>query len=749
LDQARRAGRSGVSAAEAQSEIVPDYAAAIDFLSHFAPGERWTLVAIEPDPAIGRTARCIASHFDGESVGEAMQWMERHCAWNLYFTTYEAAASVGTTPEKHQLTALRCLHVDLDLPRSGKGDLDALLRRIRSADPPPTAIVFSGGGYQAIWRFPENLDITEILRVEAACRDVAQNMGGDHCWNCNRLLRLPGSINRLSPKKRRDGRIPALACLVEADWTRTWSFDSDQIPTAAIAAETAEEQEEEEPATHGKHHIDDLPPKLRKLIKTGDASQWNGDRSRAVFYIVCMAVRAGWSDENIIAMLLDADNGISRHVHEQSRPAEYAARQAKQARAAVAEDWERTTIGVIIADSQKNARRALSEMGVALRYDEFAMRLLVDGDQIDDAIGNHLRFAISDRFGFRPSKDFFFDYLGELAREDTFHPVRDYLDGVAWDGTPRIGDEQTKGWLTTYGGAEDSAYVRAVSRLVLVGAVRRVRQPGCKFDTMLVLVNPDQGTEKSSAVTALAVRQEWFNGNLQLNMRAREVIEQIAGKWIVELSDLAGWRRAEIEQVKAFLSLQIDRARHAYGHFPGDVPRSCIMIGTTNRIEFLKDTQNRRFWPVRVRRFDIGKLIADRDQLWAEAAAAEAAGEPIQLDAKLWDAAGEVQGAHREVDPWFYVMEAALAGFTDCRISTAHLFDIMNLPNGVKNSSMSSRLADVMRALGWNDNGNKVMRVAGRVCAGWRLGNGEEHLVVGGGQIMTAAQVPNFALSGV
>jgi predicted P-loop ATPase len=713
--------------------IVGDTEAALDFLRRWHGESRRIVITI--DPVTNKTVRrdfMPAAEVAMRAFVEAAQGV-----LNVY-TPVNHAGLGPTTPTKEQMLAARALHVDADLKDLGC-DEETALARLRALDPSPGIIFFSGGGYWALWRLaaPYNGSADWRDRIERANEALHRAVGANPtCRNVNRLMRVPGTVNVLSETKRKAGREPALAHLVAVDADRSVALEDFDVPALnGHDPDGAEHKQSSKPVL-------ELPEKVMKVVTTGEAKRWNGDRSRAVFYVATAAVRAGWPDDAIAELILDPKNGISAHVLEQGRPRDYAARQAASARQKVMEDWERNMAGTVVADSQKNVRRALYEMRVGLRYDEFAMRILVDGGQIDDAIGNQLRFAISDNFDFRPNKEFFFDYLGALAREDSFHPVRDYLGRVAWDGAPRIGGGDTPGWLTTYGKAEDTAFVRAVSRLVLVGAVRRVRQPGCKFDTMLVLVNPEQGTEKSSVVAGLAVRQEWYNGTLQLNMRSREVIEQIAGKWIVELSDLAGWRRAEIEQVKAFLSLQVDRARHAYGHFPGDVPRSCIMIGTTNRIEFLKDTQNRRFWPIRVARFEIANLLADRDQLWAEAAAAEAAGEPITLDAELWDAASKVQETYREVDPWIYVMEEGLAGFTDCRISTAHLFDILKLPNGVKNSSMSSRLADVMRELGWDDNGNKIMRIAGRPCNGWRKGNGEQHLVWAIDQVIDAKELP-------
>src|SRR5262249_7936760 len=183
--------------------------------------------------------------------------------------------------------------------------------------------------------------------------------------------------------------------------------------------------------------------------------------------------------------------------------------------------------------------------------------------------------------------------------------------------------------LTTYGGVEKNDYTRAVGTLWLVAAVRRVRQPGCKFDELLVLGNPTQGTDRSTALAILAVKEEWFTDDLPLNVEGKRVIEATQGKGIIEDAELNGLVRAEVEHLKSQVSRQVDHGRLAYAHLPSDVPRQFIPAGTTNPSsgKYLKDdTGNRRFWPVRCGRFNTPTLRRDRDQLWAEAAALEATG---------------------------------------------------------------------------------------------------------------------------
>jgi predicted P-loop ATPase len=197
--------------------------------------------------------------------------------------------------------------------------------------------------------------------------------------------------------------------------------------------------------------------------------------------------------------------------------------------------------------------------------------------------------------------------------------VTDYLDSLTWDGTPRIDR-----WLVGYAGAEDTPHVRAVSRTMLVAAVRRARHPGCRFDQMPIIHGP-QGCGKSSALRLLAIDDAWFCDVVTIDDE-RQIIEATAGKWIVETTELSS-------ALKAFLSRPVDVARMTYQRDATRVPRGFVMVGTTHAGDYLPDaTANRRFWPVTVWRFDLGRLIEIRDQLWAEAAAAEAAGASLEID---------------------------------------------------------------------------------------------------------------------
>jgi predicted P-loop ATPase len=291
--------------------------------------------------------------------------------------------------------------------------------------------------------------------------------------------------------------------------------------------------------------------------------------------------------------------------------------------------------------------------------------------------------------------DLFRDVISDIAWQHRFHPVKDYLDGIEpqWDGVARIGS-----WVTDYGGAKDTELNRAFGRLWMIAAVRRIRHPGCKCDTMIVLESP-QGKDKSKALRALAVKDEWFTDNLDLGADAKVVMEIMAGKWIVEFSELDGMGRREISRIKNFLSKQDDRARMAYGHFPQTHQRQFVCAGTTNEHQYLLDEENRRFLPIEIACFDTEALIRDRDQLWPEAAHYECLGEPITLDKSLWGAAAEIQ-ADREIENPFLDILRNLLGVQDGWITILKLWEILGieLDQRQKNGRL---IGKAMRKLGF------------------------------------------------
>jgi hypothetical protein len=237
---------------------------------------------------------------------------------------------------------------------------------------------------------------------------------------------------------------------------------------------------------------------------------------------------------------------------------------------------------------------------------DFKPRPLTDGDVT--AVQAHLQW-----FGFRRlGKDTTHDAINKHAREHAFHPLRDYLDRLSWDGTGRL-----RTWLHDYFGAPQSEYTEQIGTMFLISMVARIYRPGCKVDTMLILEG-DQGMLKSTACSILA-GAAYFSDQLP-DITSKEAFQHLRGKWLIEVAELRAYSRAAIDHFKEFLVRDTERYRPPWGRKEVNEPRQCCFVGTTNKHLYLKDeTGNRRFWPVPTDMINIERLRADRDQLFAEA----------------------------------------------------------------------------------------------------------------------------------
>lgn len=223
----------------------------------------------------------------------------------------------------------------------------------------------------------------------------------------------------------------------------------------------------------------------------------------------------------------------------------------------------------------------------------------------------------------------------KVADDRAYHPLRSYLAELPeWDGSPRVDT-----LLIDYLGAADNPYIRAVTRKTLCAAAARVYSPGCKFDTILVLNGP-QGIGKSTLIAKLG--GEWFSDSLQLSdTHDKTAAEKLQGYWILEIGELAGLRKAEVETLRSFLSRQNDIYRASFGRRATPHPRQCVFIGTTNAESgYLRDTTgNRRFWPVKVSGNGHKKTWAlsavEVEQIWAEVLVMHKRQEPLFLDPQL------------------------------------------------------------------------------------------------------------------
>lgn len=275
-----------------------------------------------------------------------------------------------------------------------------------------------------------------------------------------------------------------------------------------------------------------------------------------------------------------------------------------------------------------------------------------------------------------------------------FHPVREWLDGLEWDGTPRL--EQ---WARDYLGAPDNRYVRAVGQNALVAAVARLRDPGCKMDTILILEGK-QGTLKSTAIRKLF--EPWFTDELA-DFGSKDAAMQMRGAWCVEVSELDAMSRADISKVKSFVTRQVDRFRPPYGRTIVESPRQCVFIGTVNTREYLRDeTGNRRFLPVKTSKIDIDGIKRDKDQLWAEADHLHKSGcEHWISDQELLRDAEEEQSQRFVTDAWEDVVAAYLSGCGGSTSVGEILQEAMQIPVEDHSQQQQNRISRILKHVGW------------------------------------------------
>ncbi len=267
------------------------------------------------------------------------------------------------------------------------------------------------------------------------------------------------------------------------------------------------------------------------------------------------------------------------------------------------------------------------------------------GAEVRDIDIIHIKFWLAHTHRFEPPTAMIMEAIQKIAATNRFHPIRDFLNTLEWDGVPRLDN-----WLGTYMGAVGPKdYLQAVGRKTLVAMIARVTDPGVKYDTILTLEGP-QGCGKSTAVRILA--DPWFS-DAMINVGDKDAVLAIRSAWVIELGELSAMRKAEIDLLKQFISQSVDRIRVPYGRLTESFPRQSVFIGTTNSSEYLKDTTgNRRFWPVKVTQCNFKRLSEDRTQLLAEAKFAYEMGEALHLDDRLEKLAAREQDARVFIDEW-------------------------------------------------------------------------------------------------
>jgi predicted P-loop ATPase len=296
----------------------------------------------------------------------------------------------------------------------------------------------------------------------------------------------------------------------------------------------------------------------------------------------------------------------------------------------------------------------------------------------------------------RLSKDIVHQAVDMRAHERRFHPVKDYLGGLQWDGVTRLAD-----LFPNYFGAEVTRYTQAIGSMFLISMVARILEPGCKADHLPVIEGP-QGTLKSSACQILG--GDWFSDNLPDVTAGKDVSQHLRGKWLIEVSEMHAMNRTETTLLKAFITRTTERYRPSYGRKEVIEPRQCVFVGTTNRDTYLRDESGgRRFWPVKAGTIDVDALGHDRDQLFAEAVVCFKNGVRWWPDKNFErDHIMPQQAARYEADVWEENIATYLATEKNARVTIGQVArDGLGIETPKIGTAEQRRIAAAMEQIGW------------------------------------------------
>ncbi|KVD76999.1 virulence protein E [Burkholderia sp. ABCPW 14] len=298
---------------------------------------------------------------------------------------------------------------------------------------------------------------------------------------------------------------------------------------------------------------------------------------------------------------------------------------------------------------------------------------------------------LSQRYGISVRTDIVMNAVLLVADATHFHDVREYLEGLEWDGVPRV-----RAMPSTYLRVADSEYVQLAFMKWMIAAVARVMQPGCKVDNVLILEGK-QGARKSTALKVLAGAQ-WFT-DTPIQIGNKDTYAVMAGKWVIELDSL---NKADSSAVKSFFATAVDRFRNFYGKRATDVPRQCVFAGSVNFDTYLKDESgNRRYWPLRVGGLvDIDGIARVRDQLWAEAVLLYRAGvvwHVTEQERPLF----EIEQAERYEGDVYEDKIAKALEYVSHTTMEAILADILKLDTSKWTLAEQRRIGKALKSLGW------------------------------------------------
>jgi virulence-associated protein E len=681
----------------------PNINLALDFLQEMFTNDVWHLVAVHLRGTVETKS------FGLDKRDEVRAWLEaKQGDANCYF--YINRLKFGATSlmaSKSDIKFAMFCHVAID-------SCDPVaLARVQAFRPAPSLILRDDSGYQALWRLgsmTKNFD-----RVERINRALENRLGGDNGYHVNSMMPLPGTIALPSSAKSPVDRISNVVEVVNdyrpiRELKSSPTFKLDDFPeTHNSNLKPINLPTNEKITPVGLDALPDkLPDDLAKLIQHGDdpdhpigSKDARFRDSNEVAWKVASDLALLNSDPATIAgLMLNDELRISETILSKRCPQNFAIRLVQSAHENMSTGWRDVYKDGSPKQSMQNALSALTRLGVDFEYDSFNNR---KGLSIGDAPRTELsedgcaslRKLIVDRLGFDPGKGHTFDAANILCLENSFHPILDYIDGIEWDGETGI-DRM----LTDYFGADATPYTLAVSKHLMVAAIRRLRQPGTKLDNLIVLEG-EYGSDPSAALQILAGESNHSNQSV-LALDPRAQVEAVEGIWIYELCRLEGLTRVEASRINSFMMRQEDLIRPTGPKAMPHRARQCSFIATTALGSTLNPAlANCQLLPVKTGEINLDGLEHDRDQLWAEAAHLERQMEELIFPEELLP---DELKTHSGSDPWLKVLSKAEGHRKGdyYRISTQELAEQhLGIKGGHLHAYHPKRLGTLMRGLGW------------------------------------------------
>lgn len=561
----------------------------------------------------------------------------------------------------------RVVWCDVDAKDFTGGKVDAM-EGIEKLKPRPHCVVESGGGFH-VYYFLD--DATSPDEIEAANKRLSSLIGGDHCHDRARVLRLPTSYHCKADPIRLEFLWLDEATVTINHLLDMWPATSNDEPVLDYDVEITSKTVEISPTIQSlmvnNSQLRDLWNGLGKIQGDQSGSGYDYAFAREALYLgatiddVAAAIRQRCEQrgkdkpesyiETTIGKANAALNRWKSTDNEKAMPG-----------MATSLDWMKTLSrhpekhpkAGMVTRSRLNLSIIMEndwKYGDNIRLNTFKQRIEFNDVPIKTSDTTEMALDLARRYHVEFSTDMIESIVVWLANRNEYHPVQDYLLALPKTNTTSLLDE----WLVNAFGVEANDLNRAIGRKWLISAVGRILDAGCFVKHTLVLSGP-QNIGKSSAIKILAKNPDWYR-DTPFNIRGnenRDAYTKIRGAWLYELPEMKSIIGVDSDSVKAFLSSQVDTYRRVYERFDVDVPRQCVFIATTNKTQILDDpTGAVRFWPITVQKVDFKWLMANVDNLWREAVAAFHAGEK-------WDLTTEQQKALFDSQKHFEIEDARM-----------------------------------------------------------------------------------------